>query len=101
MANLPRKVNLSPPAKVDLDEFDDNSLVLITESDLDGYEEDPDSDQNMLACRVQFASQAAISRLSCLWLRGQTGHKVSRKTLPSTVRNSSRIGNHGVDIHVY
>lgn len=96
------------PTKVDLEDFDDNSLVLITESDLDGYEENPESDvagQNMLAevnlaCRVQFASQAAISRLSCLWLRCHTGQKVLRKKLPSSVRNS-RLGSMGVDIHVY
>ncbi|KAK6119299.1 hypothetical protein DH2020_046955 [Rehmannia glutinosa] len=106
---LPTKT-LGFPAKVDLEEdLDDNSLVLITESDLDGYEENPNSDtagnNNMLAevnlaCKVQFASQAAISRLSCLWLRSQTGQKVSRKKLPSSVRNG-RLGNMGVDIHVY
>ncbi|KAI3444774.1 hypothetical protein Pfo_001439 [Paulownia fortunei] len=105
--NLPIKT-LGFPAKVDLEDFDDNSLVLITESDLDGYEENPDSSiagQNMvaevnLACRVQFASQAAISRLSCLWLRCHTGQKVSSKKLSSSVRNS-RLGTMGVDIHVY
>lgn len=95
---------LGLPEKADLEEFDENSLVLITESDLDGYEEDPESGvagQKMvnevnLACRVQFASQAAMSRLSCLWLRCHTGQKVSRK-----VRNGGRLGSVGVDIHVY
>lgn len=72
----------------DVEEFDENSLVLITESDLDGYEENPESGEK-LACRVQFASQAAISRLSYLWLRCHTvGEKVPRK-------NSVR------SIHVY
>ncbi|KAL0464578.1 UNVERIFIED_CONTAM: putative dual specificity protein phosphatase DSP8 [Sesamum latifolium] len=107
MDNLPRKA-LSFPAQADPEDLDDNSLVLITESDLDGYEESPDSGsagQNMLtelnlACRVQFASQAAFSRLSCLWLRSQTDQKVSRKKLQSSVRNN-RLGNIGVDIHVY
>ncbi|KAK4414614.1 putative dual specificity protein phosphatase DSP8 [Sesamum alatum] len=99
MDNLPQKT-LTLPAQADPEDFDDNSLVLITESDLDGYEESPDSGsagQNMLtelnlACRVQFASQAAFSRLSCLWLRSQTDQQVSRKKLQSSVRNS-RLGN--------
>ncbi|PIN20684.1 Dual specificity phosphatase [Handroanthus impetiginosus] len=94
------------PAKVNSGDFDDNSLVLITESDLDGYEEsaysgiagqNPLAELN-LACKVQFASQAAISRLSCLWLR--TGQKVSAIKLPNPVKNS-RLGSVGVDIHVY
>ncbi|KAH6788289.1 Phosphotyrosine protein phosphatases superfamily protein [Perilla frutescens var. frutescens] len=94
---------LGLPERADLEEFDENSLVLITESDLDGYEEEPESGvagQNMvsevnLACRVQFASQAAISRLSCLWLRCHTGQKVSRKELPNSVRNG-RLGMEGI-----
>lgn len=85
------------PEKAYLEEFDENSLVLITESDLDGYEENRESGQNIqselkLACRVQFASQAAMARLSCLWLRCHTGQKVSRNEMQSSV---------GVDIHVY
>lgn len=108
LASSPRRI-LGLPAKVDLEEeFDENSLVLVTESDLDGYEEFPESGlagQNMLAevnlaYRVQFASQAAISRISCLWVRCQTGQKVSREKLPSSVRNS-RLESMGVDIHVY
>ncbi|XP_042050432.1 phosphatidylglycerophosphate phosphatase PTPMT2-like [Salvia splendens] len=84
--------SLSLPERSDVEEFDDNSLVLITESDLDGYEENHElgeageSEVN-LACRVQVVSQAAISRLSYLWVRCQTGQKVSRSM--------------GVDIHVY
>lgn len=108
LVNSPRRI-LGLPAKVDLEDFDENSLVLVTESDLDGYEEFPESGlagrNNMLAevnlaYRVQFASQAAISRISCLWVRCQTGQKVSREKLPSSVRNS-RLESVGVDIHVY
>ncbi|CAA0842732.1 Putative dual specificity protein phosphatase DSP8 [Striga hermonthica] len=100
-----------PTKIVEQDDFDENSLVVITESDLDGYDEeknhgsDSTGKKNMLAevnlaCKVHFASQAAISRLSCLWVRCQTGQKVSRKKLSSNVRNG-RIGTMGVDIHVY
>ncbi|KAL3833071.1 hypothetical protein ACJIZ3_007807 [Penstemon smallii] len=83
-----------PSKTLDLEDFDDNSLVLITESDLDGYEETQDVN---IACRVQFVSQAAISRLSCLWIRSQ---KVSTKNLQSSVRND-RMESVTVDIHVY
>ncbi|CAA0820398.1 Putative dual specificity protein phosphatase DSP8 [Striga hermonthica] len=88
-----------PTEVVEQDDFDDNSLVVITESDLDGYEENSHgsniSGKNMLsegnlACKAHFASQAAISRLSCLWV----------KKLSGSVGNS-RIGTMGVDIHVY
>lgn len=79
------------PEKACEEELDENSLVLITESDLDGYEENQESGQSelKLGFRVQFASQAAMARLSCLWLRCHTGQKVSRNELV------------GVDIHVY
>lgn len=79
------------PEKAYEEELDENSLVLITESDLDGYEENQESGQSelKLGFRVQFASQAAMARLSCLWLRCHTGQKVSRNELV------------GVDIHVY
>ncbi|XP_051146180.1 phosphatidylglycerophosphate phosphatase PTPMT2-like [Andrographis paniculata] len=88
-------------------EFDDNSLVLITDSDLDGYEENADATtvlgHNILADAnlVQFASQAAISRLSCLWVRCHAGQKVLKKKLTNSVRNSSSLRTIGVDIHVY
>ncbi|XP_042065505.1 phosphatidylglycerophosphate phosphatase PTPMT2-like [Salvia splendens] len=86
-------LSLPETERADAEEFDDNSLVLITESDLDGYEENHESGEAgekmmseiNLACKVQFVSQAAISRLSYLWVRCQTG---SRRSV-------------GVDIHVY
>lgn len=93
------------PAKLDLEPFDDGSVVLVTESDLDGYNESLDSGVacNMLAelsvaCRVQFASQATIARLSCIWLRCHA-HKLSRKKLGSSV-DSDQLGSIGVDMQV-
>ncbi|KAL7120991.1 hypothetical protein ACP275_02G156000 [Erythranthe tilingii] len=112
VANLPRRI-MGLSDKLEMEDFDENSLVLITESDLDGYEEEnhPDWGKKVvvagggaevnLACKVQFASQAAISRISCFWLRCQTGHKVSRKKLSDTARSSSRMRSMGVDIHVF
>lgn len=75
----------------DLEAFDDNSIVLVTKSDIEGYEMSLNSDVacNMLtlgmACRVQLTSQAVIARLSCTWLRIH-GHKLRRKKLESSVR---------------
>ncbi|KAK4476440.1 hypothetical protein RD792_015593 [Penstemon davidsonii] len=93
MNNLP-STTLCVPLKVDdSEDLDDNSLVLITESDLEGYEEDQDegwdmlSDVNPATCRTQFKGQAAIAKLPCLW------QKVSNKKLGSSIRNS-RLGIH-------
>ncbi|KAL1543341.1 phosphatidylglycerophosphate phosphatase PTPMT2-like [Salvia divinorum] len=71
----------------DAEEFDDSSLVLITESDLDGYEESHGSGEagEKMMSEINLVSQAAISRLSYLWVRCQTG---SRRGM-------------GVDIHAY
>ncbi|XP_022895724.1 putative dual specificity protein phosphatase DSP8 isoform X1 [Olea europaea var. sylvestris] len=76
------------PAKENLEDLDDGSIVIVNESDLEGYEEISNSGETgenilavaNLACRVQFASQATISQLSCLWLRIQAGQKVLRNS---------------------
>ncbi|XP_073288569.1 phosphatidylglycerophosphate phosphatase PTPMT2-like [Primulina huaijiensis] len=96
------------PLNVDLEDLDYGSIVVVDESDLDGYEENRDTNiggRNMmaeanLACRVHFASQAAIARLSCLWLRTHSEQKVTRKKMGSSV-GSSQIGSMGIDVHVY
>ncbi|CAL9213237.1 unnamed protein product [Arabidopsis halleri] len=59
--------------------FDDGSVVVVTESDLAGYDEPRNIGGDAscvdvlpelsLACKVQFASQAALTRVSCLWLK--------------------------------
>ncbi|GFY92713.1 phosphotyrosine protein phosphatases superfamily protein [Actinidia rufa] len=89
--------------KHDLAAFDDGSVVVVTESDLDGYDDSSLVGNETLAelsltCRVQFASQAAIAKLSCLWLRYHD-QKLSRKKLGSSV-SSDQIGSIGVDIRV-
>lgn len=104
--SLEKALRLS--SKRDLTAFDDDSLVLVTESDLDGYDENLEYDlggnnvlaELNLACRVQFAGQAAIARLSCLWLRCNSGQKTSGKNLEGSV-TQTQLENIGVDIHVY
>lgn len=95
------KKTLVLPAKQDTAAFDDGSVVVITESDLDGYDASFDAGvsatemlgEGSLAGRFQFASQAAIARLSCLWLRCYADQKTSRKPGP--------LSSLGIDIRVY
>ncbi|KAK1560047.1 hypothetical protein Q3G72_021511 [Acer saccharum] len=103
---------LDLPAEQDKEAFDDDSVVIVTESDLDGYEASCDSSvarnemlsvrcQTLsLACKVQFASQATAARLSCLWLRCLTDQKTTRKKLGNSV-NTDQLGSISVDIRVY
>ncbi|WCJ22991.1 Phosphatidylglycerophosphate phosphatase PTPMT1 [Euphorbia peplus] len=87
---------------------DEDSFVVVTDSDLDGYDvefesvvtDDKRSGESSLVCRVQFARQAAVSRLSCLWLGYHTNPKSSRKKLGSSVEEE-RLTSHNVDIQVY
>lgn len=95
----------------DVTAFDDNSVVVITESDLDGYD-DNDSHgivgNEMCAAEVsivykfQFASQSALARLSGFGLR-IVSHKISREKMSN--KNGCSAGADklgvGVDIHVY
>ncbi|XVE74090.1 hypothetical protein DITRI_Ditri11bG0171400 [Diplodiscus trichospermus] len=95
------KKTLVLPAKPDTAAFDDGSVVVVTESDLDGYEVSFDAGlsakemlgEGSLAGRFEFASQAAITRLLCLWLRCHADQKTSRKPGP--------LSSLGIDIRVY
>ncbi|CAI9101271.1 OLC1v1038554C1 [Oldenlandia corymbosa var. corymbosa] len=98
--------SLCLPEKRVASAFDDESIVVVTDSDLDGYDETHEScllskktSNNLkLACRFQFASQAAIGRLSCLWIRCQTSQEVLKKSLAEDSLTSQLEGI-GVDIH--
>lgn len=91
--------------------FDDGSVVVVTESDLDGY--DPSLVSTMeggiwadlsVVYRVRVAGQAALARISCLWLRCDANQKVccdklNKKT--SCTVTTDHLGGISVDIHVY
>ncbi|KAJ0770005.1 putative phosphoric monoester hydrolase [Helianthus annuus] len=87
--------------------FDDAAVVLVAESDLEGYQESFDSgltrNGNILAelsliCRAQFASQATIARLSCLWLGcNDAGRKMGSKEFVS----SEQMADVGINIRVH
>ncbi|XP_073263850.1 phosphatidylglycerophosphate phosphatase PTPMT1 isoform X3 [Populus alba] len=94
--------------KQDTASFDDGSAVLVTESELDGYDASCDSGlvgndmlaEHGLACKVQFASRAAISRLSCLWLGGHPDQKSSMKKPGSSI-GGNQLSSIAADIQVY
>ncbi|KAK8693395.1 hypothetical protein V6N13_070979 [Hibiscus sabdariffa] len=93
------KKTLIVPEKQETAAFDDDSVVVVTDSDLDGYDTSFDTDvfneemlgEGSLAGRLQVASHAAMTKLSCMWLRCRTDEKSSRKLLSSL----------GIDIRVY
>ncbi|GJY21234.1 putative dual specificity protein phosphatase DSP8 [Tanacetum coccineum] len=86
--------------------FDDAAVVLVSESDLEGYTESFDSGlarKHFLAelsvvCRAQFVSQAAIARLSCLWLRCHEVQKIPTKDLATSEQMG---GDVGINIRVH
>ncbi|XWS35616.1 hypothetical protein CRYUN_Cryun20dG0012300 [Craigia yunnanensis] len=96
------KKTLVLPAKYDTAAFDDGSVVVVTESDLDGYDASFDAGvsakemlgEGSLAGRFQLASQAAIAKLSGLWLRCRADQKTSRKP-------PGQLSSLGIEIRVY
>ena len=99
-------------ASQDLVAFDDGSVVVITKSDLDGYDpslESRDVGREIWAdlsvvCRVRVAGQAALARISCLWLRCHAHQKMSGEKLRaegSCSITTDHMGGISVDIHVY
>lgn len=103
----PRSMNSRDPVA-----FDDSSVVIVTESDLDGYDPSLVSSGGggeiwadlSVVYRVRVAGQAAMARISCLWLRCGTqqkipGNKLSR--VSSCSISTDHLGGISVDIHVY
>jgi atypical dual specificity phosphatase len=101
-----------PALLQDLVPFDDGCVVVVTEADLDGYKPNLESGpvgseiwaDLSVVCRVRVASQAALERISCLWLRSQThqkivGEQLNRKNSCSIM--ADHLGAISVDIHVY
>ncbi|XP_030513337.1 phosphatidylglycerophosphate phosphatase PTPMT1 [Rhodamnia argentea] len=91
--------------------FDDGSVVVVTESDLVGYDPslecgDVKSDiwaDLRVVYRVRYAGQSALARISCLWLRCRA-EKVSGEqvvTDSGCAIGSNHLSGISVDIHVY
>lgn len=104
-ASMILKASGMAAASRDLVTFDDGSVVVVTESDLEGYNPSIHSSTMgseiwadlSVVYRVRVAGQAALARISCLWLRYGTHQKVSAQKLGST----NQLGGISVDIHVY
>ncbi|KAK9058972.1 hypothetical protein SSX86_021590 [Deinandra increscens subsp. villosa] len=87
--------------------FDDEAVVLVAESDLEGYKESFESgltrNRNILTelsliCRAQLASQATVARLSCLWLGCNNG---GRKMGSKELVISEQMADVGINIRVH
>ncbi|KAK9275082.1 hypothetical protein L1049_022341 [Liquidambar formosana] len=111
MTNILMRIPGSSGAQ-DLVTFDDGSVVVVTESDLDGY--DPSHESNevrrelwadlSVVYRVRVVSQAALARVSCMWLRCRAHQKIRREKLgreSSCSIQADQLGGISVDIHVY
>lgn len=98
-----------PSGSKDMIAFDDGSVVVITNTDLEGYESSLESTTVVgreiwadlsVVCRVRVVGQAALERISCLWLRCHaSGEKLQRETSCSII--ADHIGDISVDIRVY
>lgn len=89
--------------------FDDGSVVVVTHSDVEGYDDDDDSRKSMsvaagnelwaaaadlsMVYRVKVVGQAALARISCMWLGLREDQKLSGKNLS--------VSGISVDISVY
>lgn len=93
------------PTNQDIVAFDDGSVVVVTESDLDGYVQTCESDSGRselwadlsVVYRVQIAGKSALARLSCLWFRCR---KISGGASSCSIM-ADRLGRLNVDIHIY
>lgn len=92
--------------------FDDSSVVIVTESDLDGYDSSlVSSDVGSeiwadlsVVYRVRVAGQAALARISCMWFRCHAQQKIPGNKLgrvSSCSISADHLGGISVDIHVY
>lgn len=111
-ADLLVKASEFAAASHDLVPFDDNSVVVVTQQDLEGYDQSCQSDTMAreiwadlsVVYRVRVAGQAALARISCLWLRYGTDQKISAEKLSresSCSIRTNHLGEINVDIHVY
>lgn len=111
-ANLLVKACEVAAASRDQVTFDDTSVVVVTEQDLEGYEPSCQSESMTseiwadlsVVYRVRVAGQAALARLSCIWLRYGTDQKISAEKMgreSSCSIRSNHLGGISVDIHVY
>ncbi|XP_065623196.1 phosphatidylglycerophosphate phosphatase PTPMT1-like [Quercus suber] len=90
-------------ASQDLIAFDDGSVVVVTESDLEGYDSSLDpgavgseiwADLSVIY-RVRVVGQAALARISCMWVGCRAQERISGEKLRSESSCSIRAGHLG------
>ncbi|PKI41532.1 hypothetical protein CRG98_038043 [Punica granatum] len=91
--------------------FDDGSVVVVTESDLVGYNPCLESDNVRpeiwadlrVVYRVRVAGQAALARISCLWLQYREQQKIPGEKIGAEENciSGGHVEGISVDIHVY
>ncbi|XAR59646.1 Phosphoprotein phosphatase [Bertholletia excelsa] len=100
------------PVARELVAFDDGSVVLVTQADLEGYDSNCKSGvvgtkiwtDLDLVYQIQVAGQAALARFSCMLFRYRTRQKTSTEKLQGESSCSippDQVGVLSVDIHVY
>lgn len=104
IADLLVKASEAAVASRDLVTFDDNSVVVVAQSDLEGYDPSEIWADLSVVYRVRVAGRAALARISCLWLWYGTNQKIFAEKLSGDSGCSIRTNNMGgisIDIHVY
>ncbi|CAM8877703.1 hypothetical protein QQ045_020118 [Rhodiola kirilowii] len=112
MTEIPKTLIPRASDEQEMVAFDDSSVVVVSNADLDGYDSSLDkvtaeselwtTDVNVIY-KVRIASQAALTRVSCLWLRCRTTQKNMSKlgVENNCVVQADQMANVSVDIHVY
>ncbi|XP_010531659.1 PREDICTED: putative dual specificity protein phosphatase DSP8 [Tarenaya hassleriana] len=100
---VPRSVKAVPPRDVMV--FDDGSVVVVTQTDLEGFDPTAVSvpiwtaaEGMRVVYRVKVAGKAAMARISCLWVRCRSDQKLSGEKLSA---KACPLGSISLDISVY
>ncbi|CAM8978903.1 unnamed protein product [Rhodiola kirilowii] len=107
LMSMPRPLGVQDQ---DLLPFDDNSVHIITNTDLDGYDGSAEmkasgkalwADLSVLY-GVRIVSQAALARVSCLWFsyRSQQSNSKLNREYQCSIQ-ADQLGGLSLDIHVY
>lgn len=91
--------------------FDNSSIIVVTKSDLDGYDGSYKSGivgndiwaELSWVYKVQYSGQAALAKISCLWLRYHARQVAAAEKLgrESCMVDADQMGPVGVDIPIY
>lgn len=112
LTKIPKSIIPRPSYEQDIVPFDDSSVVIVSDADLDGYDSTFDkvttgnelwTTDVHLIYKVRIASQSALTRVSYLWLRSRTTQKNMSKigVDSSCSAQAEQHDNISVDFQVY